>query len=632
MLSIKYITLENKIIVNIDNNIDEKEYEKNINFSEYTTDIKTIAIYHPNYQYIQTNFNKTKILFNEWKNVNKAKPLFENHHQPRKPGDIQNYLEYYNLNESESIMKQIELAKSHGIYGFGIYYFWFSGKKLFEKTIDIFLENKNINFPFFLIWKNENFKRNIDEYNNTLLIKQNYNKFYIERFIKDIKKYLISENYIKFDGKPLLGINDVSKIPNLKERLLILREKAKILNIGEIFILAVFNKIKEEIVGLLDGFYELPPTLYYKYQSLQKNIYYYYYSTLLYNLEARNKSNINIFKGNIIEWDNTPKKKESIIYNEYSPLKFYNSNKFLINWIKNNNLNSTNKFFFINSWNNWLEGSYLEPDENYGYASLNALSKALFNLTYDNKQYNLFALTKESNILVLIQIAQGDKVNDIINKTNNIPVNFDLFIISTDMKKILIEQIAKFSKANLYEIISLKSKGKSKKKIIIKFKKRIKYYKYFIHLHYKESKNNCEYEKILMKYLYKNLLGTNEIVSQILSDFENNEHLGFIFPENFYFDKKLPMFFSNNIKSLINSVIKRISPGYIVGNNFKYPLGNMFWARVNAVYQIFENRFINIFFEETQTINKEIIKISEIIWLYLVKINGYYYKTIFNSF
>ena len=135
-----------------------------------------------------------------------------------------------------------------------------------------------------------------------------------------------------------------------------------------------------------------------------------------------------------------------------------------------------------------------------------------------------------------------------------------------------------------------------------------------------------------MKYLYKNLLGTNEIVSQILSDFENNEHLGFIFPENFYFDKKLPMFFSNNIKSLINSVIKRISPGYIVGNNFKYPLGNMFWARVNAVYQIFENRFINIFFEETQTINKEIIKISEIIWLYLVKINGYYYKTIFNSF
>ena len=59
---------------------------------------------------------------------NQAKPLFESHHQPRKPGDKQNYLEYYNLSEPETILKQIDLAKSHGIYGFGIYYYWFSVK------------------------------------------------------------------------------------------------------------------------------------------------------------------------------------------------------------------------------------------------------------------------------------------------------------------------------------------------------------------------------------------------------------------------------------------------------------------------------------------------------------------------
>ena len=171
LFSVKYIIIENKIIVNIDNNIDEKKYEKNINFAEYKTDIKIIAIYHPNYQCIQTDFNKTKILLNEWTNINQAKPLFESHHQPRKPGDIQKYLEYYDLSEPESILKQIELAKNHGIYGFGIYYFWFAGKKLFGKTIDIFLEYKKINFPFFLIWKNEDFKRKIYEYNNTLLIK-----------------------------------------------------------------------------------------------------------------------------------------------------------------------------------------------------------------------------------------------------------------------------------------------------------------------------------------------------------------------------------------------------------------------------------------------------------------------------
>ena len=631
-LSIKYINIESKIIVNIDNNIEEKVYEKNINFSEYSTNIKTIAMYYPDYQCIQENYNKTNILLNEWTYVNQAKPLFESHHQPRKPGDKQNYLEYYNLSEPETILKQIELAKSHGIYGFGIYYYWFSGKKLFEKTIDIFLENKNINFPFLLIWKNENFKRIIN--NNILLIKQNYNKINIDKFINDIKKYLISKNYIKIDGKPVLGINDITKIKNLKGCLLILREKARLLKIGEIFILALFKKIKDDIIQLLDGFYELPPTLFYKYQNLKKDIYYYYYSTLMFDFEIKNKTNSTIiFKGNVIEWDNTPEKKNSIIYNEYSPLKFYNSNKILIDWI-NNNLNSKNKFFFINSWNNWLEGSYLEPDENYGYASINALSKALFNLKYDNKQYNLFGLAKESLVLVLIHILQGDRISNIINKINNIPVKFDL-IISTEflyIKKMLEEQIIKFSKANLCEIIFLKNIKKSKVSLLIKLEKKIKYYKYFIHLSYKESKNSSEYDNFLIKYLYQNLLGSNEIVSKILTDFENNEHLGFIYPENFYFDRKLPMLFSKNIESFINSIIKRIYPGYIAGNNFKYPLGNMFWARVNAVYQIFEHRFIKFFSEEIQKVNNETVKVSEIIWLYLVKINGYYYKTIFNGF
>ena len=32
-------------------------------------------------------------------------------------------------------MKQVELAKSHGIYGFGVYYYWFSGKRLISNYI-----------------------------------------------------------------------------------------------------------------------------------------------------------------------------------------------------------------------------------------------------------------------------------------------------------------------------------------------------------------------------------------------------------------------------------------------------------------------------------------------------------------
>jgi hypothetical protein len=41
------------------------------------------------------------------------------------------------------------------------------------------------------------------------------------------------------------------------------------------------------------------------------------------------------------------------------------------------NYNKTNWFIFVNAWNEWGEGSYLEPDDKYGYSSINSLSKAL---------------------------------------------------------------------------------------------------------------------------------------------------------------------------------------------------------------------------------------------------------------
>ena len=58
----------------------------------------------------------------------------------------------------------------------------------------------------------------------------------------------------------------------------------------------------------------------------------------------------------------------------------------------------------------------------------------------------------------------------------------------------------------------------------------------------------------------------------------------------------------------------------------------MFWAKVNAVFQIFEINFKKAFPKEMNQTNDTIMHGIERLWLFLVKLNGYYYKMIFKYY
>ena len=420
--------ISNISYIDIDNEFDL--YENNIDYSNYSTDIKTIALYLPQFHFIKENDKWWGNNFTEWTKVKNAKPFYLGHHQPRKPGDEIGYLGYYYLTNSETIKKQVKLAKSHGIYGFGIYYYWFSGKRLLEKPLDIYLKNKDINFPFLLIWANENWSRAWDGSNNMILIRQEYKKGDPENFIKDIKKYVIDERYIKIKDKPVIGIYNPYTIPNLKKTILTWRSKSKEIGIGEIYIIIclIAYKYKNlQKLNLFDAAYDFPPRNDIALKFNKK--FYLLYTTLIYkNINFYNISNdFPIFRGSMLEWDNSPRTgKKGRIFKEYSPEKFYYLNKIIIKWTKLH-YNKNNWFIFVNAWNEWGEGSYLEPDEKYGYSALNSLSKALFNLSYINN-YNIENLTLSCQIIVQAHIFYYDLIKEIINKTNNIPAKYNLFI------------------------------------------------------------------------------------------------------------------------------------------------------------------------------------------------------------
>ena len=325
---------------------------------------------------------------------------------------------------------------------------------------------------------------------------------------------------------------------------------------------------------------------------------------------------------------------------DYTLEKYYILNNIIVEWTKMN-YNKTNGIIFINSWNNYQEGNYLEPDEKYGYAAINSFSKALFNIPFKENDYNILNLNDKCIIAIQAHVFYEDLIFEVINKTNNIPIKFDLFIstISFIKKKRIEKYVKEYSKANNYEIKIVENRGRDILPFITQMKFKIKNYKYFCHIHTKKSQHDNVLGENWRNYLYNNLLGNREIIAEILSDFENYKYLGFIFPDVYYdiikgidnYDSTEFALHRPNIKYM-NFILNNIFPGYKIGKKLVFPSGDMFWAKVHAIRQIFFINFKKIFPKELNQTNETIMHGIERIWLYLVKLNGYFYKIIFKHY
>ena len=95
------------------------------------------------------------------------------------------------------------------------------------------------------------------------------------------------------------------------------------------------------------------------------------WSTILKTAPSSEKSIAGAFVG----WDNTPRKKErgEVIWGA-TPEKF---RVYMVELIRKARAQYENDYIFINAWNEWAEGAYLEPTESDGFSYLEALREAL---------------------------------------------------------------------------------------------------------------------------------------------------------------------------------------------------------------------------------------------------------------
>lgn len=361
--------------------------------------VKLLAMYLPQYHEIPENSEFWGKGFTDWVSVKKAKSLYDGHEQPVAP--YNDY--YYDLSKKESIAWQIDQAKKYGVYGFGIYHYWFSEDKvLLTKPAEIILENKDLDIPFFFGWDNANWRRswsrfrgnawapiedNNQQKNSTaqgsVLIEYKLGeKPQWKKHFDYLLPYFKDERYIKVDNKPLFEIiNYSSKIGEMVQYWNELAIENGFAGMTIIYKKSFLNKLApsdnnfcyEPVYSGWGGAFQQ-----YVFKALTilkmanwgpyKYSYDKVWNAILKN--AKNRTKKNEWQGAFVSYDDTPRRgKQGRIVVGSTPDKFKKYLKKLMDITEQQG----KEYILLTAWNEWGEGAMLEPTKKEGFAYLEAI-------------------------------------------------------------------------------------------------------------------------------------------------------------------------------------------------------------------------------------------------------------------
>ncbi len=413
--------------------------------------MKILALYLPQFHRIPENDAWWGKGFTEWTAVKNAMPLFEDHFQPHIPQD--GY--YYDLTDRETFIRQADQVKRAGIDGVCMYHYWFKdGRKILEKPAELLYEWNDIQLPFCFSWANETWARTWSNLNNRnvwtslvnlnvpkeqdILLEQKYGDYqdwkehfmYLLPFFKD-------KRYIKIDGKPVFVIYRPDDIPDLANMVNYWRELAVQNGLEGIFIIG--NTSRLLMHNILDELFISEPldAIRRSKPEIREKVRCYNYGMLWEKILGR-KTSKGVSIGGFVGYDDTPRRgKDGMVVVDADPSIFEEGMAKLIARNKKNGC----KAMFVNAWNEWGEGMYLEPDTRYGNQFLASLGKAV--AMCDCRAENLNEIEcVESSVDIEIYDATYDKynrechINRIIDKWINIKESEKNICASIEGKKV----------------------------------------------------------------------------------------------------------------------------------------------------------------------------------------------------
>ena len=340
-----------------------------------TSNLKYIALYLPQFHAIPENDEWWGTGFTEWTNTKAMRPLFEGHYQPHEPTEE---LGYYDLSDVEVMVKQANLAKKHGISGFCYYYYWFNGRTLLEKPLKNMLGDARVAIPFCLCWANHNWTRRWDGLDQEMLMEQTYDETTYTRFVDDLAPYLSDGRYIRVDNKPVVLVYQADQVLRPREAVEAWRSHASAKYGLDLYLICVQQSSQTDpgqfgydaAVDFTPKWRTedaLPTSEHPKYLKGNTSAALFDYRKNTLKSVLRRAEGYKLHRCVYPMWDNSPRRKGNgsfVVVNSSQQL----FRRFLIEMSKLTVLDFDfeQRFLFINAWNEWAEGTHLEPCKKNG--------------------------------------------------------------------------------------------------------------------------------------------------------------------------------------------------------------------------------------------------------------------------
>jgi hypothetical protein len=330
----------------------------------------------------------------EWQTVKNSAPKSNGYHWNRKP--LWGY-----VNEADPFVMagQIEAATAHGVNVFIYDWYWYDNRPFLENCLnDGFLKAPNNHkMKFYIMWANHDVNhgrdKRLSDSVEDLIWQGAVSREQFEIIGKRwIEQYFTRPNYYCIDGKPVVSIYDIGNllqglggITLAVDAMQWLNQEAKKAGLagvhyqfirwdGNIRDQSGFDGKRidneSELVRLL-GFHSVTNYQFAHMTNVNRD-----FLDIIEDIKPlwekiKGEYGVTYYPHVSIGWDNNPRYQNFIpnITTNNGPENFKKCLLAVKEFCDRNNVN----LITVNSWNEWTETSYLEPDDLYGYGYLEAI-------------------------------------------------------------------------------------------------------------------------------------------------------------------------------------------------------------------------------------------------------------------